>query len=80
MSEKDEILELIEKINNYNNKSVLISEYGYFKDKEDRAYRKYAIENMFCGLNRENQDIVIKGMFSLLMEQNDMILARLLKN
>lgn len=80
MSEKDEILELIEKINNYNKKSMLISEYGYFKNKEDRAYRKYAVENMFCGLNRENQDIVIKGMFSLLVEQNDIIISGLLKS
>lgn len=42
-----------------------------YASEQDKAIRKYAIDNMFDCLEKAGQDEVIKYMFSLLVAQNN---------
>lgn len=43
---------------------------GYFRSDRERAYRCEAIRQMFCGLQREGQDKVLRLAMELLIGQN----------
>ena len=43
---------------------------GYFQNDQERAYRCEAIRQMFCGLQREGQDKVLRLAMELLIGQN----------
>ena len=43
---------------------------GYFRSFREKAYRCEAIREMFCGLQRESQDKVLRLAMELLIAQN----------
>lgn len=43
---------------------------GYFRSDQERAYRCEAIRKMFCGLQREGQDKVLRLAIEFLIGQN----------
>lgn len=46
------------------------TENGFFKSEADRALRCVAVDEMFRGLRRENQDKVLRFTLDILLKQN----------
>ena len=55
------------------------TENGFFKSQEDRALRCVAVDAMFRGLQRENQDKVLRFMLDIMLKQNQVAENTLLK-
>lgn len=65
MSNNDYILCIIDELNRRNG----MPEDGFFPSLKDEAYRLETIRLMFCGLERENQDKVLRCAMESLLNQ-----------
>lgn len=65
MSYNDYILCVIDELNQRNG----MPENGFFPSLRDKAYRLEAMRKMFCGLERENQDRVMRCAMECLLNQ-----------
>ena len=65
MSNERYIFDAIDELNRING----MPEDGFFLSIKDRAYRLEAIRQMFCGLERENQDKVLRYAMECLLNQ-----------
>lgn len=65
MSKNDYIFCVINELNQRNG----MPENGFFPSLEDKAYRLEAIRQMFSGLERENQDKVLRCAMECLLNQ-----------
>lgn len=65
MSDNDYILCIIDELNKRND----MPENGFFPSIRDKAYRLEAIRQMFCGLERENRDRVLRCAMECLLKQ-----------
>lgn len=55
------------------------TENGFFKSEADKALRCIAVDEMFRGLQRENQDKVLRFMLDIMLKQNQVAENTLLK-
>lgn len=65
MNSDDYILDVIDELNRING----MPEEGFFPSIKDKAYRLEAVRQMFCGLERENQDRVLRCAMECLLDQ-----------
>lgn len=65
MSKNDYVIRAINDLNQING----MPEDGFFLNVEDRTYRLEAIRQIFCGLERENQDKVLRYAMESLLSQ-----------
>lgn len=65
MDKNDHVLDAIDELNRIND----MPEGGYFQSSKDKAYRLEAIRNIFCGLERQNQDKVLRCAMENLLNQ-----------
>ncbi len=65
MSKNDRVLDVIDELNRING----MPEDGFFPSIKDKTYRLEAIRMMFCGLERENQDKVLRCAMECLLNQ-----------
>lgn len=72
MSENDHVLDVIDELNRRNG----MLEDGFFHSSKDRAYRLEAMRLMFCGLERQNQDKVLRCAMKSLLDQTPGIVEK----
>lgn len=65
MSNNDYILCAIDELNRRNG----MPQDGFFLSSKDKAYRLEAVRQMFCGLQRENQNKVLRCAMECLLNQ-----------
>lgn len=65
MDKNDRMLDIIDELNQING----MPEGGYFQSSKDKAYRLEVIRQIFCGLERENQDKVLRCAMESLLDQ-----------
>lgn len=65
MDKNEHVLDVIDELNRINN----MPEDGYFQSAKDKAYRLEVIRNIFCGLERQNQDKVLRCAMESLLNQ-----------
>lgn len=65
MNKNDQILDVIDELNRRNG----MPEDGFFLSLKDKTYRLEAIRQMFCGLERENQNKILQIAMESLLNQ-----------
>lgn len=73
MSKNDYVLYIIEQLKAINPETPSD---GYFKSIDDRTYRLEAVRQIFCGLERNRQDEVLRYAMKKLLGQNTYAVER----